>query len=238
MMEHQTAIDTLAPERYTLEEMDDAEREAFEEHYFGCIICAKAVKTLDRMFRVGKEVAQELAIEEDAEVLEERAKNSGVVPFPQPRRRTVPAWAAAASVMLLAGSTAYNELVRIPRIMQMQAPPAVEQLAFDRTSIVNPPLTSAMRDDGEPMKAPADRLLIQPVPIEHEDQFVGYACKVRRSDGKILQSVPIIPEQTSETVFVALRPLPAGVYDVVIEGVRKDGNRSEITRKSLVVGGS
>ncbi len=34
---------SMATERYLLDEMNDAEREAFEEHYFDCAVCAANV---------------------------------------------------------------------------------------------------------------------------------------------------------------------------------------------------
>jgi Putative zinc-finger len=48
-MEHQEAVDTLAPERYILGEMSEAERDSFEEHFFSCEICAGDVVAADRM---------------------------------------------------------------------------------------------------------------------------------------------------------------------------------------------
>jgi anti-sigma factor RsiW len=44
-MNHTEAVSTLASERYLLEEMADAEREAFEAHYFECQECADDVRT-------------------------------------------------------------------------------------------------------------------------------------------------------------------------------------------------
>jgi hypothetical protein len=41
---HQEAIDTLASERYLLDDMSELERHLFEEHYFSCIECAEAVR--------------------------------------------------------------------------------------------------------------------------------------------------------------------------------------------------
>ena len=35
-MDHQQAIATHAAERYLLNELGDADRDAFEEHYFAC----------------------------------------------------------------------------------------------------------------------------------------------------------------------------------------------------------
>src|SRR5262245_3137664 len=39
-MDHTEAVETLAPERYLLNEMTVEDQEAFEEHYFGCAECA------------------------------------------------------------------------------------------------------------------------------------------------------------------------------------------------------
>ena len=43
-MDHEHAVSTLAAERYHLREMSDDERDAFEEHYFSCPVCAEDVR--------------------------------------------------------------------------------------------------------------------------------------------------------------------------------------------------
>jgi hypothetical protein len=43
-MEHTEAVETLACERYLLDELTPEDRDAFEEHYFGCAECAADVK--------------------------------------------------------------------------------------------------------------------------------------------------------------------------------------------------
>ena len=43
-MEHQDAADSRALERYLLGEMPEAERQAFEQHYFDCPECASGVE--------------------------------------------------------------------------------------------------------------------------------------------------------------------------------------------------
>ena len=43
-MTHQQAVDTLASERYLLDEMSELERHAFEDHYFSCGECAEDVR--------------------------------------------------------------------------------------------------------------------------------------------------------------------------------------------------
>ena len=44
-MEHERAVQSLAVESYLLGEMTPGEREAFEEHYFECGICAEDVRS-------------------------------------------------------------------------------------------------------------------------------------------------------------------------------------------------
>ena len=43
-MTHQQAVDTLASERYLLDEMREPERFEFEAHYFDCEECAEEVR--------------------------------------------------------------------------------------------------------------------------------------------------------------------------------------------------
>ena len=43
-MNHDDAIGVQATERYLLDELPDQERDAFEEHYFGCAACADDVR--------------------------------------------------------------------------------------------------------------------------------------------------------------------------------------------------
>jgi anti-sigma factor RsiW len=48
-MEHVEAVDTLAIERYLLEEMTQEERESFEEHFFSCPECAEDARAAVQM---------------------------------------------------------------------------------------------------------------------------------------------------------------------------------------------
>ena len=48
-MEHVEAVDTLAIERYLLEEMTPEERDSFEEHFFSCPECAEDARAAVRM---------------------------------------------------------------------------------------------------------------------------------------------------------------------------------------------
>jgi hypothetical protein len=88
-MTHTEAVESYASERYLLGEMTEAERQAFEAHYFDCAECADDVRAASRM-RDG--VA------------------AGLLAAPRTTRTKVPrraftyiGWAAAASLALVAG---------------------------------------------------------------------------------------------------------------------------------------
>jgi anti-sigma factor RsiW len=87
-MTHTEAVESYATERYLLGEMTEAERQAFEAHYFDCEMCAEDLRAASRM-RDG--VATGLLT-----VPGTRAKR----PF---RALNHVGWAAAASLALVAG---------------------------------------------------------------------------------------------------------------------------------------
>ena len=104
-MDHLQAVNTLAMERYLLEEMPPDERDAFEEHFFSCLECAEDARAAATM-RDG--AAAGLARSSAG-----RAAEAVVVPFrkPAPRWRSSVAlpWAAAA---MLAVGLGYQTLAR------------------------------------------------------------------------------------------------------------------------------
>lgn len=55
-MEHEQAVTDLAVEAYLLGEMSLSEREAFEEHYFSCAVCAEDVRSAARFIDEAKDV--------------------------------------------------------------------------------------------------------------------------------------------------------------------------------------
>lgn len=119
-MTHQQAVQSMAAERYLLDEMSELERHRFEEHYFDCGDCAEEV-------RIGAVVREEV-----------RAAGPSV-PAIQPRNlRIVPArarnlftvvmpWAAAAALALFAG---YQALVLVPDLRSMATAQAVSPVVL------------------------------------------------------------------------------------------------------------
>lgn len=158
------------------------------------------------------------------DVIATAAKQPKVEPVRKGRSMTVVPWAIAAS---LAGALTLQPLLMRTPVVQFAEVPYVSEVT----------LASETRAAGKVTKLPAEKRVLQYVEIVHEPQYSQYRWEVR-GDAKALASNTVTPEQTNEPIPLLLGPLPAGSYELVIEGVREDGNRSPIATHVLVVGGS
>jgi anti-sigma factor RsiW len=98
-MDHQQAIGTHAVERYLLDEMGAADRDAFEEHYFTCVDCADDVRISAAMrdgVKAGLAVPAPAAADRPAQVVSISSRR----PW---RTSVLLPWAAAASLAIVAG---------------------------------------------------------------------------------------------------------------------------------------
>jgi hypothetical protein len=219
-MNHQSAIDSQAASRYALDDLTETERDAFEEHYFDCTVCSEDVRTLETL-RLG---VRQLALN------------------PKPVRswwRPVIALPWAATVAM-ASYLGFQTIVTIPNLAGQVAMLSAQMGAMTGVITEHLNFQSAARAGGEPEQVVrAGRAVEMNLEIVHGDnsQYTGYRAVTRRRNGAVIQSDPISVEQTSNSILVALRPLPAGRYETVVEGVRKDGNRPTITTYPFVVTG-
>ena len=53
-MTHQEAVESLATERYLLDDMPNPDRQAFEDHFFSCDLCADDMRVAAAMFKGAK----------------------------------------------------------------------------------------------------------------------------------------------------------------------------------------
>ncbi len=58
-MEHQQAIQNLAVESYLLDQMTPRERDAFEEHYFECSLCAEDIRAASKFLEDARDILNE-----------------------------------------------------------------------------------------------------------------------------------------------------------------------------------
>src|SRR5579864_4978631 len=116
-MEHNYAIENHAAERYLLHELNEEERDAYEEHFFNCSACAEEVKTAAEFLESAKQVVQE----------ELRTHIYGHVPRPSIwgswlnwRSMLHPMPAMACMLLVLAsGVSVFQSRVTIPELRQM-----------------------------------------------------------------------------------------------------------------------
>lgn len=149
-------------------------------------------------------------------------------PKQQPVRKwrpmTVAPWAVAAS---LAGALALQPIL-LRTAMQVAEVPDVSPVI----------LTSVTRSVAATTKLPAGRRILQYFEIVHDPQYTHYRWELRADEAKSLASGTVPPERTTDPIPLELGPLPAGLYELVIEGVRKNRSRSPVITYPLVVGGS
>jgi len=115
-MDHESAIETAAAERYFLGEMGEEERSEFEAHFFECEACALNVKTLS-------------AFRENLKALKDEEPQAGPIGLDWARwvRWVQPAWAAPALAVLVL-VVGYQNVVVLPGLREAAQPQAAEQL--------------------------------------------------------------------------------------------------------------
>lgn len=121
-MRHAEAGETQAAERYALGEMDEGERDRYEEHFFSCPECAAAVKAAVLFVENAKAVLErdDLPAEDEPRkrvLLDQVRRFVSWKPLVWP----VPAGVAAGLALLLGGPASYLALVEVPRLERARA---------------------------------------------------------------------------------------------------------------------
>jgi hypothetical protein len=96
-MTHHEAVETMAAERYLLDEMSDADRQTFEEHYFSCTDCATDLQTTAAMLEGAREGFAKPAVSKV------RSIDAARRPRPAWHRSVALPWAVAATLAIVAG---------------------------------------------------------------------------------------------------------------------------------------
>lgn len=212
-MDHNDAVASNATERYLLDELPPDQRDAFEAHYFDCSECAADV-------RAGAQMIAALGEKKDGEVVDIRRHPKWARWMPQ---------AAAASV-ICASLGWYGGMQHAIRGVAATSQPRI-------TEIVQVELREAERGPGDVEVIPAGAYASLNVEIPHAEAAESYAYAVVDGAGKSWFSGSKSREQAAaEAVSLLLPALPRGSYRVVIEGVRKDGNRFPVSSMNFRVG--
>ncbi len=209
-----------ATQRYFLDEMSEAERNEFEEHYFDCAICAAEVRDAARLLAVGREIAREQQAA-PAPVTEIRKFRPWVTWYPRL------ATAAAAVFAIVIGW----QTVTIQSLRTL-APRGGVSTRYEVTTSKTRGIVGA-----SPLQTirVGEIATVEVEILPPPERPASYVISIRDGAGRVKQSDDVSLEQAEESVPVVLPALPRGSYQLVIEGVRKDGNRFEITRHGFEV---
>lgn len=211
-------------ERYFLGELPDDEAESFEAHYFECERCAEYVVEELALLESGRHVAARLPAPQRT-----IAPAATVTPIADGRRRRawLPAVAAAVLVMAVGAPLLLRDRATTPSIAFAYPEPL--RFSADRGA------------EAAPLTFAAAALIAVDVEIPASDvPFPRFELTVRdtANGATIDQPLTVTQDRAAEPVILLLRDLPAGSYEVLIEGVREDGKRSPVGREPFEVSGN
>lgn len=215
-MEQAHKPDERLAERYFLGELTDDEAEAYEAHYFDCPRCAEYVVEELAMLESGRAVALE----------QNRIAPVADIAAARKRKREWLPLAVAAALVIAVGT---------PLLLRGPAQP--EYATFTIPGAQVPALRFSL-DRGEAAQlhaVKADAPILQ-ITVPNIDAL-RVDLVVRNAATKAVMHGPerLTDEKLSSSFLLVLSPLPAGTYEVVIEGVREDGNRSTIASEKFEV---
>jgi hypothetical protein len=210
-MDHATALHLHACERYVLGELDEAEHDAFEEHYFSCPECAEDVRALVAFAELaGPVLATEGAGRRPA-IPDQRLA-------PQGWRSWQPL-AAAAGVAVLLGVAVYQSAVTVPQLrreLSEATEPQATSWHFLSVARAAPPVV---------VVAPHQRLAGLTLSYGGERPFPFYRVDLRDAAGATASSAVVpAPATGSEIQLLIPATLEAGAYTIVLSGLEaRDG---------------
>lgn len=221
-MDHAEALKQKATERYFLGEMKPSEKDAFEEHFFGCNDCATDIKSTAALMDNAREFFRtEFAAQ--AGRAEKRAQNPGWFAWLRP------AYAMAAMAVLVA-VIGFQSLVTIPNARRR----GTETTAMALTSYSLVTAGSRGGNDLVFNVHPNSPFGLY-VDVPSNAKYSSYVADVQTESGASKFSVRISPEQAKETVqlLIPASVLPSGRYNLVIRGSNaadQNGTGEEIAR--------
>ena len=208
-MNHHEAVQQAAVEKYLLSEMAPAERDEFEEHYFGCQECAAELRTtaafLDEVNKVFRREAAGRSRQKFVPV-----GNRSWAAF-----LWRPAFVAPAFALLLA-IIVYQSFPSSARVAgepaRMGLPEILPTLSLIGAGSRGGPIPVLTASKGQPALVLVD--------IPAAEPYSRYDCALQAPGGAVLWRVSIAPQQARDTVSIRI---PAehwerGDYTLLVQG--------------------
>lgn len=221
-MDHLEAASLGATEKYMLGTLSEAEREAFEEHFFDCLECAEDVRAASVVIAG----AAALPVSPGADVVADRVPPTVSRPrrwrFPR-ASGTVAAMGSMAAALCLA---AYQGFVVIPGLRSEVREASALQ------SVPSYFLTQARSTGPVLAVSPSDRQIALTLSRSWSGNFTSYRCELRDESGRLILSETVRAHSTTDELQVLLpvADLPAGSYVLVVEGADKSGSTEPAAR--------
>jgi hypothetical protein len=205
-MTHDEAKKSMAAEAYILDDLEAAERNAFEEHFFDCTDCTSDVL--------------------DAAKIADGIRTGNVVPF-----RHYSRWAAAAAAAAVAIGLAYNYVPQVATNWRHPSAPPHEVAhvnSGEQAIEIDTPRAAAL-----PYRIDGTRPVAIYFGIEVANPKPPYRCELHDESGRVLWSKDVA---TKAEVEEAVRmPIPAGTLHTGEYKLGIRGGDREIASKYFAV---
>jgi Putative zinc-finger len=226
LMEHNIVTARQMTEKYLLDELDPAERDEFEEHYFNCAECAVDVKSAALLVE---------QIRDGAIPDHELRAVPAQPPIPKPSRWLAwlrPAFAVPVMATLLA-VVGYQNLVTYPQMARQLTSPQVLPWAS-----VN---VGTYGSSGPAITVKPGQGFVLFVRIPPDGGYSHYTTDLYNPAGKLEWSGTILASSTPEAsstsdqwaVQVPGGNREAGSYVLAVHGVTASGERKDVGRTSF-----
>jgi hypothetical protein len=205
-MDHRQATESMAVEKYLLEELTPEVRDQFEEHFFDCNECSIELQTAAGFIDAAKKEFKANPVPKPGPV---SWRKSYWAPL-----RPALAWSALAASLLV---TAYQNVVVYPglrtQIAQLNAPEVLPSLSL---------VGGNSRGGGEtPAIAVASKqpfLLLLDIPTQ--DRFSSYTCLLYAPSGSLSWKGEVSAQSAKDTVSIRVPSAgrPLGAYTLLVQG--------------------
>lgn len=208
-MDHETAVQLEAAERYALGQLAPEERDAFEEHFFLCTVCAADVREL-------------AALKANLRAVSKPGPNTS--PTPPPHPPALPGFFSKIPRGGLFTSLTLNGLLLLFGIYHFAGvDPPLRRLASLPQYLQEIPLLGVVRSDTPVREVQAGtRLLLLTGYLQNEVSAVS--LEIRDLAGKVRMSTSAAapPREPSSELHlsVPIAGLPAGDYEITVRGVQ------------------
>jgi hypothetical protein len=214
-MDHLEAVQLSAAEKYLLGELTADAREAFEEHYFACMECARDIRMGVLFMDAGRELAQKPPLFTGAQEIEKTP--AGWFSWLRP----------AFAAPLLAGLLVvivYQNAVTLPNARQSAAQDAVPQVVQSVSLIA----ANSRGGAGAVVHATQGKPFHVFFDVPPGD-LSAYRCELQSGAGKSLYSLQIPADEAKNTVELAIpeKFLSAGSYTIAVYGKPPDPGVTE-----------